>query len=542
MFDNFFSPIKISNRELRSRELRRYATGGSFGFIRNPISDGIRRIDVDQYETENTNITSSPGQVQNIVNRFLDPIKKFFGFAWSAIVRLVRRSFTQLWGTIVQLGVQLWTFDWNQTDQQLRDKIKQNNQLILNTAAGALGNALGWGAVRLVQMGVSKIAGNAGSQGRDRSLDIRVPIVSGRVASALAEEGNEELRGQLQALLMQIKAAQTANMFFGFMLHARTMEWFGMKNITQQSGTNDSFAQRWERKVESLPQWLQQPVENFTEEFVEAIIEAGFVWASTADDQYALARAAVQDAKGPERTIVLQPDNRLEKDKYIVSGSQEFVIEETERIINTNQLIGKRDIGYFVGEPMEENIKKQYLSRQLKIRWNTIKEPPLVDATGTRGRWSECTIPKVRIGLSWQEVKQAADEFLFGGEEGNWQIRYLCYERDEFVGDLIVQGINEAECKRRMRKLKTLMPSSIELRKPLLTQISFTSSLFRNSTARFYPIEASLTIHKNSVDDGERRQRRGRVHAARPNDPYFEDVIKVYLWPSSKPEDFQGFR
>lgn len=542
MLSNFFSPIKITNRELRSRELRRYATGGIVGFIRNPINNGVRRIDVDQYETENTNITSTPNQVQNVVNRFLDPIKKFFGFAWSAIVRLVRRSFTQIWGTIVQLGIQLWTFNWNQTDQQLRDRIKANNQLILNAAAGALGTTLGWGAVRLVQMGVSKIAGVGSNQGRDRSLDIRVPVVSGRVAATLAEEGNEEVRGQLQALLMQIKQAQTANMFYGFMLHSRTMEWFGMRNITLQSGTNDSFAQRWEEEVESLPQWLQQPVENFTENFVEAIIEAGFIWASAADDQYALARAAVQDAKGPERTIVLQPDNRLERDKYIVSGSQEFVIEETERIINTQQLIGKRDIGYWVGEPFEEHIKKQYLSRQLKIRWNTVKEPPLVTPDGTVGAWSECTIPKVRIGLSWQEVKQAADEFVFGGAEGTWQLRYLCFEREEFVGNLIVKGINENECERRVRKLKPLMPSSIDLRKPHLTQTSSISPTLRTELRKFYPIEATLTVHRNSVEDSERRQRRGRRHSARPNDPYFEDQIKVELWPTQKPDSFEGFR
>lgn len=540
MLNNFFSPIRITNRELRSRQLRRYATGlqitGGIS-IPNPVSNGIRKIDVDQAETDNT-IAAQSGPLKGVVSR----LKKFFGFAWTAIVRMVRTSFTQLWGTIVQLGLQVWVFDWNQSDQQLRDRIKANNQLILNAAAGALGTTLGWGAVRLVQMGVSKIAGNpGGNQGRDRSLDIRVPIVSGRVAADLAEEGNEEIRGQLQALLMQIKAAQTANMFYGFMLHSRSMEWFGMKSI-EKSGTNDSFAQRWKKKIESLPQWLQQPVENFTENFVEAVLEAGFIWASAADDQYALARAAMRDAKGPERTIILQPDERLERDKYIVSGSQEFVIEETERIINTQQLIGKRDIGYWVGEPLEEHIKKQYLSRQLKIRWNTVKEPPLVTPDGTVGAWSECTIPKVRIGLSWQEVKQAADEFVFGGAEGTWQLRYLCFEREEFVGNLIVKGINESECERRVRKLKPLMPASIDLRKPYLTQSSSISPALRTELRRFYPIEATLTIHRNSVEDSERRQRRGRRHTARPNDPYFEDQIKVELWPREKPEDFQGFR
>jgi hypothetical protein len=368
-----------------------------------------------------------------------------------------------------------------------------------------------------------------------------VPLVSGRVAAALAEEGNEETRAALQALLLQIRAAQTANAFYGFMLTARANEFLGMKSIEKPTA-NDSFAQRWEKKIESLPKWLQTPVENFFEEFVEAVIEAGFIWAAEADSQYALARAAMRDAKGPERTIILQPDNRLERDKYVVSGSQEFVIEETERIIHEHQLMGKRDIGYWVGELLEESVKKAYLTRQMKIRWNTIKEPPFVNADGTLGRWSECNIPKVKMGLSWQEVKAAADEFIHGGADGNWVTRYHCYERDEYVGRLIVKGVNADECERRARKLKMLMPSSIDLRKPLVGKIEATDKRFRPDLVKFFPVDASLTVHTNSVEDTERRLRKGEVHVARPNDPYFEDTIRVELWPKSEPEGFTGFK
>lgn len=545
MFSNFFSTITIKSRDLRSRQLRLEATGGRVGgLVSLPGANGIRKIDVDQVDTGQLAQNSPATGVRGFINKIINPIKKFIGFAWPLISRILPRSWSELWSTIVQVGFAVWTFDWNQTDGAIENQIKANNLQILNAAAAAAGTALGWGAVRVVNMAAGKLfkspAGQQ-NQGRDRSLDIKMPIITGRAAAALAEEGNEEVRGAMQALLGQIKAAQTRNAFLSFMLHSRSEGWFGMKSISQP-GANDSFAKRWEDKVESLPQWLQAPVENFAENFVEAVLEAGFIWANEADSAYAMARAAMKDARGQERTIVYQPDNRLERDRYVITGSQEFVQEEVERINHEHQLIGNRDIGYWVGEQLDEVLKKSPLRRQLKIRWNTVKEPPLVEANGNVGKWSECNIPEVKLNLSWAEVKAAADEFKKGGQNGNWQMTYKCYRRAEFVGNLVVSGFNEDECERRARKLKNLMPTDIDLRKPKPTKIYPTSPMFRSDLAQYYPIDCTLTVHTNSIDDAERRQRRGRVHTATPDDPYFEKDWKVELWMSAAPPDFNGFR
>lgn len=541
MVQEFFNKLKIVPTELRSRELRRKATGQIPGLSKIPfVNNGVRKIDADQVDT-NTGGGIIGGIKDKITKWIINPLKKFAGFAWPAIARILPRSFGELWSTIVQLGVQLWIFDWNATDQALQDRIKQNNQQIINAAAGALGTALGWGAVRLTSVAMGKILkGSANSQGRDRSLDIQMPVITGRVSAALAEEGNEEVRGQLMALLGQIKQAQTSNAFLATMLHARAQGWFGLEKKTK-SQANDSFAQRWETYKEKLPQWLQQPVENFTENLVEAVLEAGYIAANELDSAWIMARSAMQNAKGPERTIVLQPDKENEGNKYIVQGSQEFVIEETERIIHEEQLMAKKDVGVLIGGPLEESLRKAPLVRQLKIRWNTQAEggPPLVDQKGIPGKFSECNIPMLRMGVSWNDVKQAADEFRRGNPYE--KLTCKCFYKDRYVGDLVIVGDTREECARREKKLTKLMERDVHITARNFSMGRNASSEITGMPEVFYPLDCTLTVHREGIDDANKWERKGKRFQQNPNQKWFEDTMKIPLWMSKKPDEFKGF-
>lgn len=542
MVQQFFSKLIILPTELKSRELRRRATGALPGLSRLPfVNDGVRKIDADQVDS---GPPSGPiGRFTSAIRRWLiDPLKKFAGFAWPIISKILPRSFGELWSTIVQVGVQLWVFDWNATDQALQDRIKQNNQNIINAAAAALGTSLGWGAVRLTSMAMGKILKNrTNQQGRDRSLDIQMPVISGRVAAALAEEGSDEMRGQLSALLMQIKNAQINNAFLATMLHARAEGWFGLEQKTK-ADANDSFAQRWERKIESLPQWLRQPVENLTENFVEAVMEAGYIAANELDSAWIMARSAMQNVKGPERTIILQPDKENEGTKYIVQGSQEFVIEETERIIHEEQLMAKKDVGILIGGPLEENLRKSPMVRQLKIRWNTQAKdgPPFVDSRGIPGKWSECNVPMVKEVLSWNEIKQAADEFRRGNPYE--KLTAKCYYKERYVGDLVVVGTTREECTRRLKKLEKLQNRDVRREAVnFSTGRAASSDPDLGSVDAFYPADCTLTVHRTGADDADKWMRRGRIFQNKPDQRWFEDTMKIPLWPKRKPNDLTGF-
>lgn len=535
-FDGFFSPLKIKPSELRSRELRKFSTSGTVaGIIKIPVSDGIRRINADQIDSGQGGLIQQAG---NFINRWIvNPIKKFGGFLFTAVSKLFPRTFSEWWATLVQVGVTLYTFDWNQTDAALENRIKQNNQQILNAAAGALGTALGWGTVRVASLAVGRLIGVSGA---GKKLNINVPVVTGRVAASLAEEGNEEVRASLQALLLQMRSAQINNAFLGFMLHARKNEWFGMESVKMPSAS-DTFAQRVQKQVDKLPKWLQEPAENLLENFAEALIEGGYIASSEFDSQWALARQAAKDAKGPQRTIILKPDRNADKDTYVITGPQEFVQEETERILHEEQLMAKKDVGIMIGGPLEDVLRKSPVQRQLKIRWNTQAKdgPPLTSASGIPGKFSECNIPYIKQGLSWNDVKAAADEFMRGNPY--WRVVWKCFIQDRYLGNLSITGVSEAECERRMKKLVRLMPSNVELRGQTPTKMYAASSKKEDPPEKFYAWDCTLTVHQNSIEDGERWERKGRYGMAKPDTKWFEKTMKVDLWMTRKPEGFTGF-
>ncbi|OKH38354.1 hypothetical protein NIES2119_09970 [[Phormidium ambiguum] IAM M-71] len=535
-FDGFFSPLKIKPSELRSRELRKFSTSGTVaGIIKIPVSDGIRRINADQVDAGQGGLIQ---QGVSFIQRWIvNPIKKYGGFLFTAVSKLFPRTFSEWWSTLVQLTAKVVTFDWAQTDAAIEQRIKRNNQTIVEGAAGALGAALGWGVVRVATLAAGRLFGAAGA---GKKLDIKVPVVTGRVAAAVAEEGGEEIRGRLYQLLTQFRNAQLDNAFLGFVLTARKHEWFGMESV-KIAGANASFAKKIEDAKEKLPKDWQQPVENFLEEFGEAILEGGYIAASEFDSQWALARQAAKDAKGPQRTIILKPDRNADKDTYIITGPQEFVQEETERILHEEQLMAKKDIGVIIGGELEDVLRKSPAQRQLKIRWNTQAKdgPPLTDQRGIPGKFAECNIPYVKQGLSWNDVKAAADEFMRGNPY--WRTIWKCFIQDRYLGNLTITGASEAECERRMKKLIRLMPSNVDFRGQTPTKLSASASKKEEAPERFYAWDCTLTVHQNAAEDGERWERKGRYKMANPDAKWFERNMKVDLWMTRKPEGFTGF-
>lgn len=535
-FDGFFTPLKIQPRELRSRELRKHATSGKLaGLIPIPVSDGIRRINADQVDAGQGGPIQQAG---NFIQRWIiNPIKKYGGFLFSAITKLFPRTFSEWWATLVNLGFKIITFDWEQTDAAIEQRIKNNNQQIINAAAGALGTALGWGVVRVATLAAGRLFGAAGA---GKNLDIKIPVVTGRVAAAVAEEGGEEVRAALQALLMQFRNAQLDNAFLGFVLTARRHEWFGMESVTVP-GADSSFVQQLQKRTDALPKDWQQPAENFLENFGGALLEGGYIAAAEFDSQWALARQAAKDARGPQRTIVLKPDREADKDTYIITGPQEFVQEETERILHEEQLMRKKDVGILIGGQLEDVLRKTQASRQLKIRWNSEAGdgPPLVSKSGIVGKWSECNIPYVRQGLSWQDVKAAADEFIRGNPY--WRVTWKCFIGDRYLGNLAVVGATIEECDRRAKKLVRLMPNNVDLRGETPTKMSTASAKKEEAPVRFHAWDCTLTIQSSAQDDSERWDRKGKYGMANPDKKWFERNMKVELWMTKKPDDFMGF-
>ncbi len=183
-----------------------------------------------------------------------------------------------------------------------------------------------------------------------------------------------------------------------------------MKSITKPQ-SNGSIASKIEEKIETLPEFWRQPVEELIESFEEAIIEAGYVISYTIDDYV----AAMQAAKRLEaqKTIEVKPHKNSEETLTFV-GSQSEVKEAIQTTLyGTYPLIENRDIGVYVGTPAEEQIKLQPQLRVLKIHFNEYEQPPF-KRKQKHGKRVTIGVPDCKPGLSWQDLKFAVPHYTTG--------------------------------------------------------------------------------------------------------------------------------
>lgn len=245
--------------------------------IRNSLdAQGIRRINF-------------AGQITTVASSGLSWLKKklsrFVGFAFGIITRAFPLSISNIFQMLVQAYYAIKTFDWNTADKVLEKQIQDNNKLIKDGLAPIIGTYLGFGTIRLANMAIGKTIGKLGQSSSVAAANIHIPVISAKVGLALAEESNEELRGQVMGYLMTVQTLVQKNMIASFILTARKNHWFGWQPITKQL-PNGSFAQKIEDKIEKLPDNWQNFVEELVESYEEAVIEAGYVVAFEIDDYY----------------------------------------------------------------------------------------------------------------------------------------------------------------------------------------------------------------------------------------------------------------
>lgn len=334
---------------------------------------------------------------------WLAKLAKMGGWLVGKIVKYFNLDFSRLWDMIVQGYFALKYFDWNATDEALNKQMEANNKRIAVAAAQTIGTYLGWGAVRLANFFLGRFLG---SKAKQTAAKIKVPVLSARVGLALAEEGNEEVASEVRRFLSVTAGAQISNGFIAFILAARKNHWFGLESITKPQ-SNGSIAQKIEEKIEKLPEFWRQPVEELIESFEEAIVEAGYVISYTIDDHVAAMRYATQTSQGPDRTIEITPEGSEEK---LVFAGPQTQLEQAIRstVMGTYPLIENRDLGLINGAPVDEQIKMENQLRKITLLYCEHAKPPFnrrkngVFENGTR---MIISIPDAKPGITWKELK-----------------------------------------------------------------------------------------------------------------------------------------
>ena len=308
--------IAIAAGELTSRSIRNQA--------------GTRTIDVDPPVEER-------GLLGNLLNFVTGALRRLGGFIWGLVSWIIPDfSWTALADSLIQFGYTLYQFDHGQADSTLREQIKQNNLALVNQ----IGRFAGAGAVRFITVGLAGAA------------SLQYPVIAGRVARELAEDASQNLRGEFKSVLQGARTLQTENLMLYTILQLRERRWFGFEPRAQD-GPFDSYASRLETQIERIPNEQVRAFARGALEGVEdAVIDVGYVVAMTLDDIAAGNKFTDQQQFGPDRAILIKPNQDIEE-TVLLTGPQQIVQQSADVILAQHALIENRDVGQIVGIPAE---------------------------------------------------------------------------------------------------------------------------------------------------------------------------------------------
>ena len=265
-------------------------------------------------------------------------LARWGGFGFSAVVDFFDIDFSEVASLFFEAYMEIKTFDPNQTDKEIQDKIKANNQALANTTAEALGEYLGRGAFRYLNAAIGK--------GDKEIAGVKIPVVSQAIGIALAEDNADETVEAVRRVLGQAAGAMTSNTFLTMVLEARKAELFGMKSITDDSLPNGSLATKIDESVEKLPEFFREPVKNLIEGVESGFFDAFYVAAATVDSHVAAMQYAVSDS-GPVRTIELET---ADGQTYEMTGQQGHLFQAIPLVTAGVELRGG---DYFGDIPVE---------------------------------------------------------------------------------------------------------------------------------------------------------------------------------------------
>jgi hypothetical protein len=280
------TPIVISElAKLRSRKIR---------ILNTQNLQGERTVDITaSSDGSNPGITTATGNNGGILGAITTRLQQFAGFLFQQVLNFVGGTLTQLATGLVSAYMELKSFDWNSSDEEIRQQIQKNNESLVLGSGDTLGLLAGWGLVYLTNLAVGatlgivgRLTGNDKLRGSSIATGIKVPVLSGKIATALAEEGGDELRGELQSFLNRAKSVQVQNSALASILAARKMGF--MKSISNPDLPVDSFVSRQEDFIKKrVPEKWQDWAEDFIDSFEEAVLEAFYVVTETIDDHLA---------------------------------------------------------------------------------------------------------------------------------------------------------------------------------------------------------------------------------------------------------------
>lgn len=319
--------------------------------------------------------------------------------------------YTKVFSGFVSAGQRISNFDFNKTDEQLKEELKNYN-IVLASSLGALaGRSIGKGLA----------IGGAGLAG------ITVPKISStalakRLVEASTENAKEEILEEVQNVFNVTKSLIGNRIliegYMKFRSFLKKQPIFVLERFFEPE-IADYIKNKWgaegseplilsetiEEKIESISNpMIRAFVEEGTEEFFDSFIESGFIIAQELDTAFAEFQLKSSQA---EQTIEIQTiADEPNSEKLIVSGTeQDNLIDTAQVALNNWRILQSRDVGHIVTRSVEV-IRNNPQGRRLEITYRSKPFPPFVNEDGSPALEATLSIPNVKRFLSFDQIKR----------------------------------------------------------------------------------------------------------------------------------------
>lgn len=428
----------------------------------------------------------------------------------------------------------LINFNWNATDEELVQQLLSSTGMIGSQIGGAIGNFAGFlffgsigslVAYRFNPLLRVKVLWDEGEEALDElcsnvstiTRNIALFLIQAQVVAAFAA-----IRWVLKTVLANPNsplAAWGTKIFGSGFTKA-------VKNWGEKGSKPWSFAKKTEDFLNTLPNWLQDPIEEFMEEFWDAGQEALYIAAGDIDEYIAEQQIERTIRNGPFEAVEVMPNREDKELKLIFEGPQELLKPAIVQTLATHQMLEDYDIGLLVGgEPIANTITQPGLpyarlifsSSKAKKTQQTYIEIHNIDRT----KWD-----------NWEKIKLAC-----GGENGYWWGPYLvevaltdnniirCFSRSEDEGIDFLEGLIQFS-KAEQDEDKLLWQSRHEIKKGTRKKYNDTYKTPRQQ----FPWEFVIVNQMAVLNEGNGKSTHSGIYTTK------QAVIP--LWTEKKPDDF----
>lgn len=219
-------------------------------------------------------------------------------------------------------------------------------------------------------------------------------------------------------------------------------------------------------------------------------------------------------------------------ERIILSGKAAMLKPVITQIIALHQLIENRDIGEFVGSPIEEHVRARPQPLKIKILFYNVPSPPWESyKIGVASKRITCNIPFInRSKLNWETIKTAC-----GGSNGYYWGRFYCtanlVDSTGNVRQMRVYGGSKNEAEQRLRALQSLTSSNIltltNSEEEKEGRRAIDRQLYKETT-QVYP--AYFTIMNQEKVTAE-------SSFLSSNNNYKRNKFRIPLWTNTEPKD-----